>query len=115
MWYGRDAPDKVARHLNQVEHRPVPPELSMMFPELNYTRKTRRCVGPTRASFDPAAHNPDIGASDRRNRLFPDTSRSRESEDENRGSSVSASPALRFLRQRTNRFAGIRVSPSHSK
>ena len=67
-----------------------------------------------RSSFDPAAHNPDIGASDRRNRLFPDTSRSRESEDENRGSSVSASPAL-LLRQRTNRFAGIRVSPSHSK
>src|SRR5208337_2281913 len=48
MWYDRDAPDEVARHLNQVEHRPVPPELSMMSPELDYTRKTRRCVGPTR-------------------------------------------------------------------
>ena len=46
MWYGRDAPDEVVRHLDQVEHQPVPPELSMMFPELDYTRKTRRCVGP---------------------------------------------------------------------
>src|SRR5271165_3509644 len=52
MWYGRDAPDEVARHLNQVEHRPVPPALRMMFPELDYTRKTRRCVGPTRVATE---------------------------------------------------------------
>jgi hypothetical protein len=40
--YGRDAPDEVVRRLIQIEQRPVPPELSMMSPELDYTRKTRR-------------------------------------------------------------------------
>jgi hypothetical protein len=48
-------------------------------------------VGPKRASFDSAAHNPDIGGSDPRNRRFPDTSRFCESEDDTRRSTVSGS------------------------
>src|SRR5262249_6006805 len=56
-------------------------------------------VGPTRASLDSAAHNPDVGASDPGDRLFRAPSRSRESEDENRRLTVSGSSGMRFLRR----------------
>jgi hypothetical protein len=54
-------------------------------------------VGPTRASVDSAALTPNIGPSDPRNRLLLDTSRSCESEDENRRSGVSVAAGMRDL------------------
>jgi hypothetical protein len=61
-----------------------------------------RCVGPTRASVDSAAHNPGIGASEPRNRRVQDASRSRESEDGNRRSTVRRSSGMRCRPQKSH-------------
>jgi hypothetical protein len=91
---------------------PVPVRASVGSTEASESLLARfGVVGPKRASVDLADHNWDMRASDPRNRRSPDTSRSCESEDKNRHSTVSSSSAIRVLPSKMRRSGGIRGCP----